>query len=138
LEEVLKQSDFVSLHLPLNESSLNLIDKKALALMKPTAFLINTARGRIVNEADLAEALHSKKLAGAGIDVLENEPPEPHNPLLKVENVVLTAHTAGIDLEARDAMSLTAAQCIAKLSRGEWPAECIVNPEVKSRFKWKS
>jgi D-3-phosphoglycerate dehydrogenase / 2-oxoglutarate reductase len=136
-DEVLRQADYVSLHMPASESTKRLIDKRALSLMKPTAFLINTARGALVNEQDLAAALREKKLAGAGLDVFEEEPPLPDNPLFKLDNVLLTAHTAGVDIESRDEMALKAAQCIAHLSRGEWPAECVVNPEVKAKFHWK-
>ena len=136
LEDVLKQGDYVSLHLPLSPESKHLINRKSLALMKPTAFLVNTARGAIVDEPALHEALKEKKLAGAGLDVFDEEPPGAANPLLHLDNVVLTAHTAGVDLQSRDEMALLAAQCIARISKGEWPAECIVNPEVKDKFKW--
>jgi D-3-phosphoglycerate dehydrogenase / 2-oxoglutarate reductase len=137
LEEVLKQADYVSLHLPATDDSRHLINRKTLALMKPTAFLVNTARGAVVDETALLEALTTKKIAGAGLDVLEEEPPRD-NPLVKLDNVVLTAHMAGVDLQSRDDMALLAAQCIARLARGEWPTECIVNPEVKGRFRWKA
>ena len=113
-----------------------LINAERLALMKPTAFLINTARGAVVDEPALYEALRDKKIAGAGLDVFEEEPPLPDNPILKLDNVVLTAHTAGVDLQSRDDMARKAAECIAAISRGEWPAECVVNPEVKAKFKW--
>ncbi len=137
LENVLKEGDYISLHLPATEDTRYMINKKNLSLMKPTAFLINTARGALINELDLAEALRDKKIAGAGLDVFEEEPPRPDNPLLKLDNVVLTAHTAGVDLQSRDEMALKAAECIARLAQGEWPADCIVNPEVKGRFRWK-
>lgn len=137
LEEVLRAGDYVTLHLPAFAETRHLIGKKTLALMKPTAFLINTARGAVVDEAALYEALKDKKIAGAGIDVFEEEPPGADHPFLKLDNVVLTAHTAGVDLQSRDEMALKAAECIVKLSKGEWPADCIVNPEVKSKFKWK-
>jgi phosphoglycerate dehydrogenase-like enzyme len=103
--------------------------------MKPTAFLINTARGGLVCEADLLDALRSKRLAGAGLDVFEEEPP-PRNPLLELDNVVLTPHAAGGDLQSRDDMARSAAEAVVSLSRGEWPAEKIVNPEVRARFRW--
>jgi phosphoglycerate dehydrogenase-like enzyme len=136
-DEVLRQGDFISLHLPASDDTKHLINKRTLSLMKPTAFLVNTARGAIINEPDLAAALREKKIAGAGLDVFEEEPPSPDNPLLKFDNVLATAHTAGVDLQSRDEMALKAADCIAKLARGEWPADCIVNPEVKSKFKWR-
>ena len=137
LDDVLERGDYVTLHLPAFEATKHLINKKNLPLMKPTAFLINTARGAIINEADLVEALRAKKIAGAGLDVFEEEPPRRDNPLFQLDNVVLTAHAAGVDTKSRDAMALKAAECIAKLSQGEWPADCIVNPEVKAKFKWK-
>lgn len=137
LEDVLKQGDFISLHVPLSPESKHLINAKTLALMKPSAFLVNTARGAIVDEMALAQALRSKTIAGAGLDVFDEEPPGAAHPLLKLDNVVLTAHMAGVDLQSRDEMALMAARCIVRLSRGEWPAECIVNPEVRGKFKWK-
>jgi len=103
--------------------------------MKPTAFLINTARGGLVCEADLYEALRSKRIAGAGLDVFEEEPPG-NNKLFTLNNVVVTPHTAGVDLQSLDDMALSAAQAIVSLSRGEWPTEKVVNPEVRTKFRW--
>jgi phosphoglycerate dehydrogenase-like enzyme len=138
LERLFAESDYLSLHLPLSDASRRSIDRTYLSLMKPTAYFINTARGGVVNEADLIEVLKAKKIAGAGLDVFEEEPPGDNNPLLKLDNVVLTAHTAGVDVRSGEEMSLMAAQTIVQLSRGEWPAAVVVNPEVKDRFKWKS
>jgi phosphoglycerate dehydrogenase-like enzyme len=135
LERLLAESDYLTLHIPLTPESRYLINRRTLALMKPTAFLINTARGGLVCEADLLEALQARRIAGAGIDVFEQEPPEP-GPLLEMDNVVLTPHAAGVDLQSRDDMALSAAQAIVSLSRGEWPAEKVVNPEVRQRFRW--
>ena len=101
--------------------------------MKPTAYLINTARGGVVNEADLYEALKSKRIAGAGLDVFEDEPPAG-SPLLTLDSVVLTAHTAGVDLQSRDDMARRAAEAIVALLGGGWPAEWVVNPQVKDKF----
>ena len=136
LEDALKAGDYVSLHLPVTDASKHLIDAKMLALMKPTAFLVNTARGGVVDQAALYEWLRDKKIAGAGLDVFEPEPPVG-NPLIALDNVVLTAHTAGVDLQSRDDMALSAATSIARLAAGEWPADCVVNPEVRGRFRWK-
>jgi phosphoglycerate dehydrogenase-like enzyme len=135
MDKLLAESDYLSLHVPLTPESKYLINKRTLALMKPTAFLINTARGGLVCEADLLEALRAKRIAGAGIDVFEEEPP-PYTPLFELDNVVLTAHTAGVDLQSRDDMAESAARAIADLSRGQWPAEKVVNPAVRERFQW--
>ena len=134
-DELLAESDYLSLHMPLTPESRQLIDRRSLAKMKRSAFLINTARGRLVNEADLVEAIKSKQIAGAGIDVFEQEPPGDH-PLFHLENVVVTPHAAGVDLQSRDDMALSAAQAVIDLSRGQWPAEKVVNPQVKDQFKW--
>ena len=133
--DVVARSDFLTLHMPPSKEAHQLINAKSLAQMKPTAFLINTARGAVVNEADLVAALKNKTIAGAGIDVFELEPPGDH-PLFKFDNVVITPHAAGVDLQSRDDMAMSAAQAIVSLSRGEWPAEKIVNPDAKSKFKW--
>jgi D-3-phosphoglycerate dehydrogenase / 2-oxoglutarate reductase len=136
LEQLLRESDYLTLHVPLMPESRYMINRQTLALMKPTAFLINTARGGLVNEADLADALKSKRLAGAGIDVFEQEPPVKNHAFFGLDNVVLTPHAAGVDLQSRDDMALSAANAIVALSKGEWPAEQIVNPEVQAKFRW--
>lgn len=133
-EEVLRQGDYVTLHLPMLPGTRQVINAKSLALMKPTAFFINTARGGVVNEADLYDALKNNRIAGAGLDVFEEEPPGD-NPLLTLGNVVLTAHTAGVDLQSRDDMARLAAQIIIRLLRGEWTDGCVVNPEVKEKWQ---
>ncbi len=125
----------MSLHLPYTPESKYVINKKTLSLMKPTAFLINTARGGLVSEADLLEALRAKRLAGAGLDVFEEEPPG-RNPLFELPNVVLTPHAAGGDTRSLRDMTTSAAEAIAALRRGEWPTEKVVNPEVRAKFKW--
>lgn len=134
-DRLLSESDYLSLHMPATAESRGLINRTTLAKMKPTAFLINTARGALVNEADLVEALKSKRIAGAAIDVFEDEPPGDHA-LFDLDNVVVTPHAAGVDLQSRDDMAMSAAQAIISLSRGEWPAEKVVNPEVRVKFRW--
>jgi len=134
LERLLAESDFLSLHLPLTAESKHLINRATLARMKPTAFLINTARGGLVCEADLYEALRTGRLAGAGLDVFEQEPPGA-SPLFGLDNVVVTPHAAGVDLQSRDDMALSAAQAIVSLLRGDWPTEKVVNPEVRAKFR---
>ena len=135
IDELLAESDFLTLHMPATAESRQLINRATLAKMKPSAFFINTARGALVNEADLVDALKNKRIAGAAIDVFEEEPPGDHA-LFHLENVVVTPHAAGVDLQSRDDMALSAAEAIISLSRGEWPAEKIVNPEVRGRFHW--
>jgi D-3-phosphoglycerate dehydrogenase / 2-oxoglutarate reductase len=136
LEELLKVSDYVSLHLPATPQTNKLIDAEKLKLIKPTAFLINSARGHVVDEPVLFEFLRDRKIAGAGLDVFEQEPPDPKNPIFTLDNVVLTAHTAGVDTKSRDDMARAAAEAVVRIARGEWPTEYIVNPEVKSQFQW--
>jgi phosphoglycerate dehydrogenase-like enzyme len=135
LDGLLAESDFLTLHLPATAQTRHLINRATLARMKPTAFLLNLSRGSVVCEADLYDALRGGRLAGAGLDVYEEEPPGRH-PLFELDNVVLTPHAAGTDLRSRDDMALSAAQAVVSLSRGEWPAEKVVNPEVRARFRW--
>jgi len=104
LDELLSTSDIVSIHAPLNERTENLLGREQFSLMKPTAFLINTGRGGIVHEAELAKALDEGELAGAALDVFENEPIEPDSPLFDIQNpnkLVLTPHVAWASVEAR-------------------------------------
>ena len=126
LPKLLHDSDVVSLHVPLTPETNRMINAKTLAMMKPTAFLINASRGDVVDETDLEAALRQKKILGAGLDVYEVEPPIG-SPLLDLDNVVLTAHTAGIDERARDNMTRVAAEAIARLLRGERPTEWMVS-----------
>jgi phosphoglycerate dehydrogenase-like enzyme len=134
-EKLLAESDWLSLHLPYTAESQHLINKRTLALMKPTAFLINTARGGLVCEADLIAALRAGTIAGAGLDVFEIEP-ALKNPLWDFDNVVITPHAAGTDLRSRDDMAVSAAQAIVDLSRGLWPAEKVVNAPVRPKFRF--
>jgi phosphoglycerate dehydrogenase-like enzyme len=135
-EELLRRSDFVSLHMPAMPETAHLINARTLALMKPTAYLINTSRGAMVKEADLYEALKARRIAGAGLDVFEQEPPGK-TPLCELDNVVLTPHAAGGDWLSRDEMARSAAEAIVSLWRGEWPAEKVVNPKVREKFRWR-
>ena len=130
VEDIFKQADVVTLHVPQTTLTKHLICTRTLDLMKPTAYLINTSRGGVVNEADLFTALKAKRIAGAGLDVFDDEPPGL-SPLFTLDNVVATAHTAGGDLKSRDDMALYGARAIVKLLAGEWPAEWVVNPQVR-------
>ncbi len=101
LEELLSHSDFVSLHCPLTPDTKHIINGERLAIMKPSAYLVNTSRGALVNEADLIYALQNKLIAGAALDVQEVEPPSLDNPLLQMDNVIITPHIGWQTLEAR-------------------------------------
>ncbi len=101
LEELFTECDFISLHAPLTIDNVGIINSKLLNLMKPSAYLINTARGPLINEIDLRDALENKKIAGAGLDVLSTEPPEANHPLFGLKNCIITPHVAWATVEAR-------------------------------------
>jgi glyoxylate reductase len=130
LDELLAESDFVSIHVPFTDETRHLIDAGALGKMKPTAYLINTARGPIVDEAALAEALADRRIAGAGLDVYEREP-EIHPGLLRLDNVVLLPHLGSATVGTRAAMSSVAATNLIAALSGHRPPN-LVNPEVLS------
>jgi glycerate dehydrogenase len=102
LQTLFKKSDFISLHCPLTSATNQFINKDLIALMKKTAFLINTSRGAVIHEQDLADALNNGRIAGAGLDVLSKEPPTIDNPLLKANNCYITPHIAWATFEARE------------------------------------
>jgi D-3-phosphoglycerate dehydrogenase len=129
LPELLAQSDIVSLHCPRDASTMKLIDAGAFARMKKSAIFISTARGGIHDEAALVRALRSGHLAGAGLDVWDQEPPPLDHPLLAMDNVFATFHTAGVTHEARRNVARIAAEQIAQVVAGERPPR-LVNPEV--------
>ena len=141
LETVLRESDFVSLHLPLNAATYHMIDKDALAQMKPSAILINTSRGALVDEDALTDAIQQGRLAGAGIDTYEQIdifaeklPPRLH-PLTGMENVILTPHVAAGSVQAGEEIYLTGIQNTLDILAGYWPlAENVVNSMVAPRF----
>lgn len=114
LQVLLRQSDFVSLHVPLNEDTKKMIDEDELRTMKPTAFLINVSRGLVVNNEALCKALQEKWIAGAGIDVFAEEPPPLDDPLLRLENVILTPHVAGLTKESSEKVALQAIENLIK------------------------
>ncbi len=122
LASLLRDADVVSIHAPLTPETRGIIDRDALAQMKPTAFLINCARGGLVDEEALVEALRTGQLAGAGLDVFVEEPTPADHPLLQLENVVTTPHVAGSSEEALRLMAETVADDVLRVLRGEQPA----------------
>lgn len=130
LDAALAQADYVTLHCPKTPETVGLINAARLARMKPTAFLVNTARGGIVDEATLHAALVGKKLAGAGLDVFDKEPPEPDNPLFKLPNVLCAPHMAGVTREAMDRMAVAAVKNVLSVFDGAPNAENVVNKDV--------
>lgn len=121
LEALLSQSDFVVICCALTSETHGLIGEKAIGLLKPTAYLINVARGSIVDEQALIEALRDRRIAGAALDVLENEPPDPNNPLLNMQNVILSPHVAGVAQDASRRMSVWVAEDVVRVLNRELP-----------------
>ncbi|RKX98695.1 MAG: hydroxyacid dehydrogenase [Spirochaetes bacterium] len=136
LEELLKEADVVSIHIPLNKDTKGFIDLEKISLMKPDAFIVNTSRGGVIKEKDLIKALQDRIIAGAGLDVFEKEPIDKNNPLLAMDNVILTPHSAALTKECVVRMATEAAKRVIDLFNGYIP-EHIVNPEVLSMEKWK-
>lgn len=134
--DLIRESDVLSLHTPLTPATRGLFAKDVFDRMKPGSVLINTARGGLVVEPDLRDALTAGPLAGAGLDVLDREPPDPANPLLTLPNVVLAPHLGGIDSRALADMADLAARCVVTLRDGGWPTDCIVNPELAPGWSW--
>ncbi|MBP90014.1 MAG: hypothetical protein CMJ64_25450 [Planctomycetaceae bacterium] len=137
LDTLLQRSDFVSLHAPHNAETEGLFNRDAFAKMKPGSIFINTSRGPLQVESDLFEALTSGHLRAAGLDVFEQEPPSPSNPLFQLDNVVVSPHVAGIDETSIVAMGVEAAQCIVRLSQGEWPDGSVVNDQLQDTYRWE-
>lgn len=133
LATLLAQSRVVSVHCPHNDETRNLIGERELAAMQPGSYLITTARGGIVDETALAAALRSGHLAGAGVDVWNEEPPPASHPLLALDNVIATHHTAGITHDSRDNMRDWNAEQVLAILRGERPPR-LVNPDAWPRF----
>ena len=128
LDQLLRESDFVSLHSPLNADTRHQIGARELGLMKKTAFIVNTARGPIIDEAALVRALKAKKIAGAGLDVFEHEP-KVHPGLKRMKNVVLNPHLGSATVEVREQMANIVVDNIEALLNGRRPPNCV-NPQV--------
>lgn len=130
LDAALADADFVSIHCPKSPETVGLFGAERLARLKPTAYLVNTARGGIVDEAALHAALTGGRLAGAGLDVFAQEPPQPDNPLFRLPNVITAPHLAGVTREALDRMGLQTARNILSAFDGDIIRENVINPEV--------
>ncbi|KRP87079.1 D-3-phosphoglycerate dehydrogenase [Bradyrhizobium sp. USDA 4518] len=129
LDDLLRRADFVSISCPLDKNSRGMIGARQFALMQPHAYFVTTARGFIHDEKALEEALREKRIAGAGLDVWDKEPPPPDHPLLQFDNVLASPHTAGVTREARINMGRIAAEQILDALDGKRPPR-IINPEV--------
>ncbi len=134
LDEVFSASDVVSLHLPLTPETAGIASRSRLRSMKKTAVLINVSRGGLVDERALAEILDERRIFGAGLDVLTDEPPRSDNPLLHLDNVVLTPHCAWYSEEGCEDVESRTARAVARVLRGDWPAS-LVNPEARPAYE---
>jgi D-3-phosphoglycerate dehydrogenase len=134
-EEVFKPADFITVHMPLTPETRHSIGKALFDLMKPTAFFINAARGPIVVEADLLEALRAGKIRGAALDVFDPEPPKPDNPLLALSNVIATPHYAAASQKAWEAMPMHAAQSIVQVLEKKQPSWPVNRPSAQAHAR---
>lgn len=125
LTELLQKSDYVLLHTALTSETRHLISEKQLKMMKPSAYLINTARGAVIDEPALIRALQGKWIAGAGLDVFEKEPVDPANPLLKMDNVIVMPHSASYSDEAFSRLRRSVGQEAARVLSGKWPKNAV-------------
>lgn len=136
LDELCERSDYISVHLPLNKHTEKMISHEQFNKMKKEALIINTARGQVIDEGALIKALQEEKIAGAALDVLEKEPIDPHNPLLKMDNVLINPHAAFYSVEAEAELKRKAAQNVADVLSGYFPAY-LVNKDVKGMLNLK-
>jgi D-3-phosphoglycerate dehydrogenase len=136
LYELLSKSDVISIHVPLTDKTRHLVGDAEFSLMKTDAILINASRGGVVNETALVKALQNNQIAGAGLDVFSEEPVPADNPLLKLENVILTPHTAALTKECVTRMATEAAKCVLDVFDGREPQN-VANPQVLEFGRWK-
>ena len=136
IENLLAESDYVSIHIPLTDSTRDIVNYDKLKLMKNSSFIINTSRGGTINEKDLIRALEEGLIRGAGLDVFENEPIEEGNKLLELKNVILTPHTAALTSECVIRMATSSADRIIDVFNHKLPPS-IANPEVLKTEKWE-
>ena len=130
LEELLREADYITLHVPLTKDTYHLIGERELNMMKPTAYLINTSRGAVIDQRALYRALKERRIAGAALDVFEKEPIDQDDPLLELDNVVLTPHIGSASVETRKKMAIMAAENLVSVLKGVEPPN-LVNPEVR-------
>jgi len=131
IDELFSVSDFISLHIPYTKENHHLVGEKLLGKMKSTAFIINTSRGGIIDENALAQFLSEGRIAGAALDVLENEPPENSSPLLSLENIYLTPHSAALTKESSRRMAMHAAEGVADFLEGKNPRWVFNRDKIK-------
>ena len=136
LRKLCAMSDIVSIHIPLDDTTRGLINMELFTLMKPDSYIVNASRGGVINEKDLIEALDKGMCAGAGLDVFEKEPVDTNNPLLQMENVILTPHTAALTAECVVKMAVSAANRVVDIFQGVRPPN-IANPELLDTDKWR-
>jgi D-3-phosphoglycerate dehydrogenase len=134
LPDLLEQSDYISIHTPLNSETRHLIGEKEFRLMKKSAYIINTARGGIIDENALIKALEEKRIAGAGLDVFENEPLDPKSPLIMMQNVVTLPHSAYYSEIADKRLRTSVGQEAARVLAGHWPKNAV-NRNVIPKFE---
>ncbi len=136
LEDVFRRADVVTVNCPLNTATHHLVNAERLALMKPSAYLINTARGPIVDQAALTEVLRARRIAGAGLDVLEQEPPDPNDPILKLDNVILTPHALCWTDQCFAGNGAADVKAVLDVQHGREP-RVVVNKAVLLSEKWR-
>jgi len=129
LDDLLQKADYVSLHCPLTKSTVHLISERELKLMRPDSLLINMSRGQVIDQLSLVEALRKKSIAGAALDVLRDEPPEKEEPLLAMDQVILTPHSGGHSQRFPQELCEASVKAILEICQGQVPAS-VVNPEV--------
>lgn len=126
LAELFANSDIISLHIPVTSETIGLVRAETIQLMKKGVIIINTARGGLIHEPDLIDALNSGHITAAGLDVTNPEPPQPDNPLRRLPNVLISPHLAGIDTKSMADMADLAAWCVAEMKAGRLPQHCLV------------
>ena len=131
LDELLLTSDYVSIHTPLIKETFHMLGEREFRLMKPTAFVINLARGPVIDELALIKALQEKRIAGCALDVFEQESIDPMNPLLKMDNVIVTPHNAGTSANSFAVLKRRLGEALGTILTGGWPTRDLYNPSVK-------